>query len=135
MYEKKRKNIFRTVDSEVSSIGGNSVLVFYVFTNTNFFSDARLPEDKSALCVHEIKLVIQPCPRLTYCCSVGQRTYCSLHLGDKRYFYLFISIICCFSLFPFSIQLSIIYLLSLFFLCLTLFLLCVLFSLLCTFLY
>ena len=101
-----------------------TLYLYFMFLLILIFFAARLPEDKSALCVHEIKLVIQPCPRLTYCCSVGQRTYCSLHLRDKRYFYLFISINCCFSLFHFSIQLSIIYLLSLFFLGLTFFLLC-----------
>merc|ERR1712106_952995 len=41
----------------------------------------NIPMHKSPLCIHEVKLVVQPCPSLCNSRGVGEHADCALYLG------------------------------------------------------
>merc|ERR1719391_1758895 len=43
---------------------------------------ANIPVDKGTLSIHQVELMIQPCPSLSNCSSVGEHADCPLHLGQ-----------------------------------------------------
>merc|ERR1719391_699954 len=43
---------------------------------------ANIPVDKGTLSIHQIKLMVQPCPSLSDRGGVGEHADCSLHLGQ-----------------------------------------------------
>ena len=45
------------------------------------FVKYSLPMNKSSLAIHEIKLMIQPCPCLSNSGGIGEHAHSSLHLG------------------------------------------------------